>query len=59
MMLMKNVKIDADCPGTIMVGEVIIHITRITDSRLSIGVDAPKDQPITTSWPRKSKPVDP
>ena len=58
MMIMKNVKIEADCPGTIMVGDVIIHITRISDSRLTIGVDAPKDQSITTSWPRKSKPVE-
>jgi hypothetical protein len=58
MMIMKNVKIDADCPGTIMVGDVIIHITRITDSRLTIGVDAPQEQKITTSWPRKAKPVE-
>jgi len=57
-MIMKNVKIDADCPGTIMVGDVIIHITRITDSRLTIGVDAPQEQKITTSWPRKAKPVE-
>jgi len=57
-MIMKNVRIDADCPGTIMVGDVIIHITRITDSRLTIGVDAPQEQKITTSWPRKAKPVE-
>lgn len=59
MMIMKNVRIEADCPGTIMVGDVIIHITRISDSRLTIGVDAPKEQRITTSWPRNAKPVEP
>lgn len=58
MMLMKNVRIEADCPGTIIVGEVIITITRLSDTRVTIGVDAPKEQTITTSWPRKSKPVE-
>lgn len=58
MMLMKNVRIEADCPGTIIVGEVIITITRLSDTRVTIGVDAPKEQAITTSWPRKSKPVE-
>lgn len=59
MMIMKNVKIDTDGPGTIIIGDVIIHITRVTDTRLTIGVDAPQDQRITTSWPRKSKTVEP
>lgn len=58
MMIMKNVLIETDSPGTITVGDVIIHIRRITESRLAIGVDAPKDQVITTSWPRNSKPVE-
>jgi len=58
-MIMKNVRIEADCPGSIMVGDVIIHITRISDARLTIGVEAPKDQRITTSWPRNPKPVEP
>jgi len=58
MMIMKNVKIEADCPGTVIVGDVIFHITRLNESRLTIGVDAPADQMITTSWPRKSKVVE-
>lgn len=58
MMMMKNVRIDADCPGTIVVGEVTIHITRMSETRVSIGVDAPPDQKITTSWPRDSKAVE-
>lgn len=58
MMIMNNVKIEADCPGTIIVGDVVFHIKRMNENHLTIGIDAPKDQKITTSWPRKSKTVE-
>ena len=58
MMLMKNVEILADSPGTVIVGDVVFHITRITEQRLSIGIVAPRDQLITASWRDKTKSVE-
>jgi len=59
MMIMKNVRIEADSPGSVIVGDVTIYITRINETRLTISVDAPKDRQITTSWLRNLKTVEP
>jgi sRNA-binding carbon storage regulator CsrA len=58
-MLMRNVELLADSPGTVIVGDVVFHITRISEQRLSIGIVAPKDLLITASWREKSKTVEP
>ena len=60
MMIMKNVKIDVDGPGTVMVGDVVFHIIRSKDGNLTLGVNAPKEMPISTSWNwKKSQSEDP
>ena len=59
MMIMKNVRIDADCPGTVMVGDVVFHITKVGDNGFTLGINAPPEMKISTSWNWKAKAVAP
>ena len=58
MMIMKNVRIEADCPGTVIVGDVVFNIRRMDSEKISLGIQAPKELKIKASWREESKGVE-